>query len=117
MQQGTGDSQILATKPVITRLICTRCEKGYGLNMVGCLFATDVITQNSVCRHRFLALAVPRHTHIIPALSHTNVLCLVHKMGDTRTGETLVVILLNMVLLFAPGSDLTSPKTWDYKAA
>lgn len=52
MQQGTGDSQILATKPVITRLICTRCEKGYGLNMVGCLFATDVITQNSVCKHR-----------------------------------------------------------------
>ncbi len=33
-----------------TSLICTCCEKGYSLNMVACVFAADVITQNIVCR-------------------------------------------------------------------
>lgn len=66
-----------------TSLICTCCEKGRGLNAVASLFTTDVIAQNIVCGQgpssSPLMWLCQGCTHVIPALSHTNVLCFVHK--------------------------------------
>lgn len=87
--QRNGDSQQQDTYNY-KGLICTCCDKGYSLNMMTCLFAADVITQNIVCRqgpstHPLLWVCLGR-THIFQCLV-TQMACVLYTRQREEASE------------------------------